>query len=285
MIKRSFKILIPMCFFLLPISKGVHAAGIKDTISTNPFKTWTIKFNQKIDFYSLTKNSISVLDSNGDIVPVTLSLCKDNKSILVTPPSTGYNIGEIYTLNINSNVHSEKNKHLIKSRTINFNITKELTDKEIRDILKNAEDNTIKMCYSRNYDKLYADEKTYLPFKEEFNSEKKVYDFLRNYYTDRMSKAMMSYLGTRYVDGRYAELSGDWGESTNWNSITIINKNYLDSNTIEFTLDFFDKNNYSIDYTNNSDVKYKPNPKHHYSNYKLKYENNKWLIDYDSNFN
>lgn len=277
MIKKTIKILIPMCFFLLPIYSGVHAASIKDTVSSDPFKAWTIKFNQKINFDNLTKSSISVLDCNGNLVPITLSLGKDNKSIIITPPSTGYNIGKPYKLKINSNLHSEANKHLNQTTTINFTIKKDLTDNEIKDVLKNIEDSTIKMCYSRNNDKiLNADGKSYLAFTDEFNSEEKVYKFLRNYYTDEMSKTMMNYLGTRYVDDYYAELCGDWGESTDWQSITIINKHYLDINTLQFICDFYDQNNYSIDN--------KLTPKHYYSTYKLKYQDGRWLVDYNSNF-
>lgn len=215
MIKKTIKILIPMCFFLLPIYSGVHAAAIKDTVSSDPFKTWTVKFSQKIN--------------------------------------------------------------LNKTEIINFIIKKDLTDNEIKDVLKNIEDNTIKMCYSRNNDKiLYAEGKSYLPFTDEFNSEEKVYKFLRNYYTDKMTGTMMKYLGTRYVDDYYAELCGDWGESTDWGSITITNKHYLDSNTLQFTCDFFDQNNYSVDN--------KLTPKHNYSTYKLKYADGRWLVDYNSNF-
>lgn len=270
-----------MCLFLLPIYSGVHAAGIKDTVSTDPFKTWTIKFNQKINFDNLSKSSISVSDYKGNLIPITLSLGKDSRSILINPPSTGYNIGESYKLNITSDVHSEKDKHLNKSESINFNIIKDLTDTEVKDILKKAEDSTIKMCYSRDTDKyLYADGKTYLPFKDEFNSEEKVHKFLRNYYTDEMCKIMMEYLGTSYVENRYAEICGDWGESTNWESISITDKHYLDNNTLEFVCDFFDQNNYSIDSTGDTI----PDPKHYYSTYKLKYEDGRWLVDYNSNF-
>lgn len=277
MLRRNIKILIPVCLFLLPIYSGVHAAGMKDTVSTDSFKKWTIKFNEKINFDNLTRNSISVLDGRGHLVPVTLSLGKDSRSIIIIPPSTGYNIGESYKLNITSDLHSEKNKHLNESESINFSIIKDLTDNEIKDLLKNVEDNTIKMCYSRDNDKvLHSEGKTYLAFTDEFNSEEKVHKFLRNYYTDEMSKTMMEYLGTSYVDDSYAEICGDWGESTNWESITITNKHYLDSNTLEFICDFFDENNYTTDF--------KLNPKHYYSTYKLKYQDGRWLVDYNSNF-
>ena len=273
-----------MCCFLFPIYSGVHAAVIKDNLAADPFKTWTINFNQKINFDNLSKSSISVSDSKGKIVPVNLSLSKDSKSILISPPSTGYNIGETYKLKVASDIHSEKNKHLNETETISFNVTKELSDNDIKDILKNAEDNIIKMCYSRDYTNLYADGKTYLPFKEEFNSQEKVYTFLQNYYTDEMSKTMMNYLGTRYVGEKYAEVCGDWGDYTSWESITITNKHFVDSNTLEFVCDFFDKDNYSIDCTENNDTKFKPDPKHYYSTYRLKQENGKWLVAYNSDF-
>lgn len=277
MLKKNVKFLIAICFFLLPIYNDVHGASIKDIVSSDPFKIWTIKFNEKINFDKLTQSSISVLDSKGNLVPVTLSLGKDTKSILINPPSTGYNIDESYKLKITSNLHSVENKHLNEEKNINFSIKKYLTDNEIKDVLKNIEDNTIKMCYSRKNDKiLNSDGKTYLAFTDEFNSEERVYKFLRNYYTDKMSKVMMNYLGTRYVNNSYAELCGDWGEITDWKSIALINKQYLDSNTLQFTCDYFNKNNYSIDN--------KPNPKHYYSTYKLKYEDGRWLVDYNSNF-
>jgi hypothetical protein len=276
-LKKNIKFLIAIYFFLFPIYNAVHAAPLENIVSSDPFKTWTIKFNEKINFDKITQNSISVLDSKGNLIPVTLSLGNDSKSIIISPPSAGYNIDESYKLKITSDLHSIGNKHFNEEKNINFSIKKYLTDNEIKDVLKNIEDNTIKMCYSRKNDEiLNLDGKTYLAFTDEFNSEEKVYKFLRNYYTDEMSKVMMDYLGTRYVNDSYAEICGDWGENTDWQSITIINKHYLDSNTLQFTCDYFNENNYSTDN--------KSNPKHYYSTYKLKYEDGRWLVTYNSNF-
>lgn len=165
---------------------------------------------------------------------------------------------------------------LTRTDIISFNIRKDLSDNEIKEILKNAEDNTIKLCYSRRNDKLLNSEgKTYLAFTDKFNSEEKVHKFLKNFYTDEMSTTMMEYLGITYIGDNYCEICGDWGESTDWNSITITDKHYSDSNTLEFTCDYFDENSYSIDH--------KLSQKHYYSTYKLKYKDSKWLVDYNSN--
>lgn len=275
--KKNIKFSALICLFLLLLYSDVHAAAIKNPVSSDPFKAWTIKFNQNIDLTSLTQNPITVLNDEENIVPITLSLGKDGKSIIVNPPAAGYGMDESYKLTINSNLHSQESKHLNKVETFSFTIKKYLTDNEIKDVLKNVEDNTIKMCYSRNNDKiLKADGRAYIAFTDEFNSEEKVYKFLRNYYTDEMCVKMMKYFGTRFVEDSYAELCGDWGESTDWQSVTITNKGYIDSNTLEFTCDYYDKNNYSV---NN-----KLTPKHHYSNYKLKYQDGRWLVAYNSNF-
>lgn len=212
-----------MCFFLLPICSGIHVSAAKNIISSDSFKTYPVKFNQKANFNNLASNPLN------------------------------------------------------RTNIISFNIRKDLSDNELKDLLKNVEDNTIKLCYSRRTDKLLdAKGKTYLAFTDKFNSEEKVHKFFKNFYTYEMSTTMMEYLGTTYIDGNYSEICGDWGDSTDWNSITITDKHYSDNNTLEFTCDYFDQNSYSIDH--------KLSPKHYYSTYKLKYEDGKWLVAYNSNF-
>lgn len=273
MFKRKLKILIPVCMFLIPICSTVHSAGIKDNPTVDPFKTWKIKFNQKINFDKITKSSISVVGKNNNLVPISLSLTKDRSSILVNPPPNGYKEGESYTLKVDKGVYSEKETHLNNIQNVEFNIIDYLTDAEIISLLQETENNTIKLCYSRDNEKhLYEGKNEYLPFTEEFNSEEKVLNFLKNYYTEDMSRRMMTYLGIKYVDGKYAEIIGDWGENTQWENTTITNMRYLDNNTLEFISDFTNK------YSTNSDQN------HYYTTYKLKFQNGKWLVDYNSNF-
>lgn len=286
MFKRRLKILLPVCMFLIPICSTVHAAVINDTPTVDPFKTWKIKFNHKINFHNITKNSISVVNSTNNLIPISLSLDKDSNSILVSPPSSGYKKGEKYTLRINKTVHSEKGNELNNTEDLSFNIREDLNESQIKNILKETEDNTIKLCYSRNNaNYLYENDKSYLPFKEEFNSEEKVLNFLKNYYTEDMAKRIMTYLGTKYVDGNYAEIAGDWGESTDWENINITNIHYLDDNTLELVSDFLSTDEYATSYDENGNLDIKKTvPKHYYTTYRLKFGKGKWLVDYNSDF-
>ncbi len=61
-------------------------------------KSWTIRFNGKVQNGEYLKDSVHVVDENGFIQDITFEMGKDGKSIIITPPTKGYKSGQGYTI-------------------------------------------------------------------------------------------------------------------------------------------------------------------------------------------
>lgn len=90
-------------------------------------KSWTVKFSKELDTNTVTEENIQVLDSSGQVVPITLSLSNDNMSVSVLPDSS-YEKGETYTLCVKKAVLSKSSNELSKEVRMEFTITKSSTD-------------------------------------------------------------------------------------------------------------------------------------------------------------
>ncbi|MEY8000943.1 Ig-like domain-containing protein [Clostridium sp. Mt-5] len=121
--KFKNKILIAAIFSLFfLISFNVQAANFTDNQTVDSNKAWTVSFNSEVSFDDLTKQGITVTDSEGTKVNVGLQLGQDSKTVTVTAPQGGYTAGESYTLNIGNQVHSTKGKILNNECKLSFNI-------------------------------------------------------------------------------------------------------------------------------------------------------------------
>lgn len=105
---------------------SVKAANFTDNQTVSSSKTWTVKFTDKVTFDELSKSGIVIKDSSGNVVPVTLKLGTDEKTVLVSPPSGGYKAGETYTLALNDNVRNIKGTKLKQNINVHFSISKDL---------------------------------------------------------------------------------------------------------------------------------------------------------------
>ncbi|WP_234121584.1 glycosyl hydrolase family 28 protein [Clostridium hydrogenum] len=104
-------------------STNVNVDSLINNQVVAPDKTWTIHFDQEVNFDDTTKQAIAVLDNNGNKVPVNLSLGQDSKSIVVSAPQNGYEAGEKYKLIVGSGVHSSaNNEDLSKPVELDFSI-------------------------------------------------------------------------------------------------------------------------------------------------------------------
>lgn len=126
MISKKIRTYICMIGLALAIftGKNVYAAGITDGQIVDANKSWKIAFNQNIALDDLTKQGISVQDSSGSSVKVSIELGSDGKSILVAAPEGGYKSGESYTLTLNDKIHTDKNVKLKDAKTMHFTIKK-----------------------------------------------------------------------------------------------------------------------------------------------------------------
>lgn len=129
--RKLLKGLLMALVFLLVVgiifslsNKKTLAADIQTNQIINSKKLLKIGFNKEITFDDVTKQGITIKDSKGNSIDITLDLGQDKKSLLINPPRGGYVPGEKYTLNISSNVHS-KDLKLSKSINAQFSISNE----------------------------------------------------------------------------------------------------------------------------------------------------------------
>lgn len=105
-------------------NKKTLAVDIQTSQTINSKKLWKIAFNREISFDDATKRGITIKDSKNNSVEITLDLGQDKKSLLINPPIGGYALGEKYTLNISTDVHSNDLK-LSKSVSTQFSVSNE----------------------------------------------------------------------------------------------------------------------------------------------------------------
>lgn len=108
--------------FIMIISTNVKAVKFTDNQTVDAHKTWTIHFNQDVLFDNLSRQNITVTDSKGNIADINPTLGQDDKTIVVSAPSSGYTAGENYTLTIGDKVYSKSNKNLQNNVVVHFNI-------------------------------------------------------------------------------------------------------------------------------------------------------------------
>jgi hypothetical protein len=111
-----------MVVFLLFVSTDVNAAIFEDNRIVEANKVWTITFNVEVILDDVTRQAINVTDTQGNIIKTALSFGKDEKIILVNPPTGGYIQGKKYVLNIGTKVKSKNGSNLQRAEIVNFSI-------------------------------------------------------------------------------------------------------------------------------------------------------------------
>ena len=112
----------------LYLGNGTVLAEDSDTVNlgnrtiTDVNKTWTITFNNPIEFDSIAGN-IEIKDvTTGDNVQIT-PIQGDNKAVvIVKAPSGGYTAGHNYLITVNKNIKLENGTPLAKTTTLNFKV-------------------------------------------------------------------------------------------------------------------------------------------------------------------
>lgn len=117
-----------VCILVLFASISVKADVFTDNQVVAANKSWTIHFSHEVSFDDLSKQGITVLDGSGNKVDIGLNLGDDNKTIIVNPPTGGYEAGSTYKLIVGSKVHSRKNKNINHQSVVNFSIEKDNGD-------------------------------------------------------------------------------------------------------------------------------------------------------------
>lgn len=114
-------LLLMFCFLVK--ANVVHAddvyddKGTKANIELN--KSWTIRFNQKLDKNTIDSSLVIVTDESGQQIPIDLKLGSDESSIIVTPKSQ-YDYGKNYNLVIKDGIKSISKSNLAKPAKMKF---------------------------------------------------------------------------------------------------------------------------------------------------------------------
>lgn len=103
--------------------------GTKTITDVN--KTWTITFNNPVEFDS-TVGNIEIKDvTTGDNVQITPIQGDNTTIVIVKAPSGGYTVGHNYLITVNKNIKLENGTPLYKTTTLNFKVaSKEQEDNE-----------------------------------------------------------------------------------------------------------------------------------------------------------
>lgn len=124
--KRRYAVFISMLlliFGFLIKANVVHADGVYDDKGTKANieldKSWTIRFNQKLDKNTIDSSLIVVTDESGQQIPVDLKLGSDESSIIVSPKGQ-YTYGKNYDLVIKDGIKGINKSNLAKPAKMKF---------------------------------------------------------------------------------------------------------------------------------------------------------------------
>lgn len=124
--KGRYVVFVSILLFILGFfvkTNDVHADGIYDDKGTKSNieldKSWTIKFNQKLDKSTIDSSFIVVTDESGQQVPIDLKLGNDESSIIVSPKGQ-YAYGKNYDLFIKNGIKGINKNSLSKPTKMKF---------------------------------------------------------------------------------------------------------------------------------------------------------------------
>ncbi|MQL53262.1 hypothetical protein GFC01_13550 [Desulfofundulus thermobenzoicus] len=100
--------------------EGDDAREWAPQVNVPPNKEWTIKFNMPVDPGTITIQNISVKDTSGNAVNVTVEIGNDGRSVIVKPPPAGYTPGQVYTLYIGRGIKSTSGLRLKNAVKMQF---------------------------------------------------------------------------------------------------------------------------------------------------------------------
>lgn len=134
--KRRYAVLISMLlliFSFLIKANVVHADGVYDDKGTKANieldKSWTIRFNQKLDKNAIDSSLIVVTDESGQQIPVDLKLGSDESSIIVSPKGQ-YTYGKNYDLVIKDGIKGINKSNLAKPAKMKFSTKSSTTNND-----------------------------------------------------------------------------------------------------------------------------------------------------------
>ncbi len=139
MSKRFTSILLILIILFSNISTFVFAEDYYENRELNewdevylvdPYKEWTISFNEEISENSVDNTSVYVKNHLGEIIDTNAYIGRDKKTIIVEPPNDGYSSEYDYTLYI-ENIYSIDGKILEEDIKMNFFVDDGINREEV----------------------------------------------------------------------------------------------------------------------------------------------------------
>lgn len=105
---------------------GVVEMPAKSDISIT--KPWAVKFNKDLDKSTINGSNITVTDTKGNALGVSVTPGNDSKSIVISPPTGGYGVNTAYYLTLGTNVKSASGKTMDKPVKMKFTTSNQYED-------------------------------------------------------------------------------------------------------------------------------------------------------------
>ncbi|AEB75384.1 Ig-like domain-containing protein [Clostridium botulinum] len=133
-LKNKFIIMGTIAFGLVGSTKAfaIDNSSIRQIIepknAVSVDKVWKINFSKQLNKDSVTKNSIKVLNKNGQTIEMNFKIAFDEKSVEITPLKDKYKKGETYSIIIAKDLKDKNNKPLKQETRMKFTIEKETSN-------------------------------------------------------------------------------------------------------------------------------------------------------------
>ncbi|WP_096201625.1 protease complex subunit PrcB family protein [Bacillus sp. FJAT-45350] len=124
---------------LMDVADFIEKAQTKNV---EAYKTWSITFNQELDYRAVTQNTLFVVDSEGERVDNLV--INEGKTIRIHPPFDHYEYGETYTLYGTQGLTSVSGNQLNNGFRMSFTI------RTPKPVPSEDDENTIVLTYSFN---------------------------------------------------------------------------------------------------------------------------------------
>ncbi|UII56836.1 beta-propeller domain-containing protein [Cytobacillus spongiae] len=119
------------CIALYLITTQLHVESSQMTMDTKPVgltnQVWTIPFSQKLDKDTIHNGNVYVKNSDGEKQETEVSISRDGRSIIISPPEEGYSVDAgSYSLHVGKGVKSTWGRNLSSTLIQSFIIKEQL---------------------------------------------------------------------------------------------------------------------------------------------------------------
>lgn len=195
---RSIRCFFVLLFVFLFSSISTYAIENNEYKFTdvNPEKVWKVKFNKVVDGEYLKKVQAKLMDERGIDLYLQMSLGDDDKTVLIKPPSGGYEEDCSYEINIPAGLRAKNGETLKKISTIKFTVGDNSKiiryvdyNMTVEEFAINQQNNERMIIYGGNgiWSTPTLDEVKYYIDPENFMDEYGIYQFLVLNYVEGMT--------------------------------------------------------------------------------------------------